>query len=164
MKIDHHTIPEIGILVQNAGANAVEKSIIIRDNLRSRYVRFTAISAQNWTGSSSAYEDYRDSGLIPHVVLDVGFDPGAPTSPNAWITDVTSFNLDDLEAMFRDLVATYSELKGKVIMLDNEECNSGYHSGTQAQYRAIALRLQPVCDELGILLASGGFEIGRAHV
>jgi hypothetical protein len=149
----HTYFTEVGILVQNAGATVSDKADIIRNTLHSRYVRFTAISMQNWTGSSAALDTYKSAGLIAHVVIDVGFGAG---TPNGWITSSTAYDLTDLSNDVDELLTDNPDIK--ILVLDNEELNDNYHDdGRVFQYLDIAAVVQAVCRAHGVLLSNAGF-------
>lgn len=154
-QVAHTFETQVGVLVQNAGATTSDKADIIRNTLHSRYVRFTAISMQDYTGSSPALTVYKSYGLVPHLVIDVGY---GGTNPDGWITNTTSYNLTMLATDFEDILTDNSDIP--VVVLDNEELNqnAGYHIPYRVkEYLAIAAVIQSICHKHGVLLSNGGF-------
>lgn len=149
----YQTMPQIGVLSANV-AGTTNKARVIKDTLRSRYSRFTAIPMRNWDGSSNAFETFFDEGLISHVVIDVGATDATDSVP--WITASTDYNLTELATDVEDLLNTYRSIK--VLILDNEELQNTYHVCCRVfQYIDIAEVVAPICKQYGVKLASGGF-------
>lgn len=153
-RINHTIVPELGILVANAGSTTDDKAAIVTNVLKSRFTRFTAISMAGWAGSSPAYETYTSYGLFPHLVIDVGL---TGSNPTGWITPSTSPTLSTLVTRVEDLITTY---RPREIILDNEEMNSEYHTqytGSNLDlYINIATAVQPICNKYNVLLSNGG--------
>lgn len=140
-----------GVMIANDGTTAADKASIAKNVLHARYIRFTAISMATWSGSSPSYEAYRDSGLIPLPVIDVG---ATTATLSGWITNSTTPNRTTLKTNVDAFLTKYPEIR--LIFLDNEEMNPSYHSGTVEQYVDIANDIQDVCNKHNVLLASGG--------
>jgi len=138
--------PQIGVLLSNAGGTTAAKAHIIKDTLQSRCVRFQ-IQMQGYSGTSSAYQTFVDSGLQPHVVIGVD---SVGVDPQPWIA-----SLADLATSVNSLLTTYPAIR--ILILDNEEMNPSYHTGDLFDYCRIADTIHHICQLHNVLLANGGF-------
>jgi hypothetical protein len=138
--------PQMGVLLSNAGSTTAAKAHILKDTLNSRCVRFE-IEMQGYSGTSAAYGVYTDSGLQPHVVIGVD---SVGVDPQPWIT-----SLADLATSVNSLLTTYPAIR--ILVLDNEEFNTSYHTGDLFDYTRIADTIHHICQLNHVLLANGGF-------
>lgn len=137
-----------GVLIENAGNNAAQREPIVRATLHARYTRFQ-FQYFSWNGSSSGnYNTYTANGLIPHPVLTMF--PSSNPDPNPWVTS----DFAGMQATIEDMLSVYHPV---VLIIDNEELNENYHSGSVAQYVTMCEYIQEVCKRNGVLMANGGY-------
>jgi hypothetical protein len=145
MDYTYQNAPQVGILLNNVTGFS-RRAEVIRDSLHSRCVRI-AINVDGWSGSSGTFDLYTDSGLVPHVELNVD---SSGTNPTVWIS-----NLSGAADTLNSILNKYPTIRR--IVLDNEEMNNNYHAGTILGYTQLANALSPVCRQHNVQLANGGF-------
>jgi hypothetical protein len=126
---------------------SITNQIAVTNSLGTNYVRDGQI-VSNWSGRNVHYEDYINAGF--HVLLNLNFLP--QTTPQPFASDLTAY-----AAVIDNILTTYSgSRKPELIVIENEETNEGYHSGTMAEYLAELAAAIPVVHSHGLEITNGG--------
>jgi hypothetical protein len=138
---------KFGVMVANSLFTNLQK-INVSLALSAHYTR-SSILLSSWSGSNAFYELQVANGLT--VIPNLNWVAQDPVSP--WPTDMTAYG-----AAIQSVLDTYSP---PLVVIENEELNSNYHSGTAAEYVTMLQTAYPLCVAKGVKMADGGiFGIG----
>ncbi|HYK47119.1 MAG TPA: hypothetical protein VEV83_18210 [Parafilimonas sp.] len=125
------------------------KQVQIAKALGANYIR-ARITVTDWKGSSDAYDQYAAAGF--KIILNINYDiPRDVTGDKKPIPFVT-----DLEAYRKTLNSILDKYKPELAVIENEEDNPGYHSGTAQQYLTQLKTAIEVCHAHGVKVANAG--------
>jgi len=135
-KTDNQTIPP-------------EKQVEIARSLGVNYVR-ARITVADWKGSSDAYDQYAAAGfkIILNINYDIPRDAIGDKKPIPFVTDMQAYG--------KTLNAILDKYKPELAIIENEEDNPGYHSGTAQQYLAQLKTAIDICHAHGVKVTNAG--------
>lgn len=101
--------------------NKNEKAALVKDSLKCKYARMN-IALSTFSGSAPQFETYTDDSI--QVVLNISNEPTG--SQHAFPTDTATFKTK--------LSAVLAVYQPEVLVVENEEVNTNYHSGPLSDY------------------------------
>lgn len=121
---DNDGVNRIGVLVSAAAGN--NRNAVVRlkayKDLNVNYVR-QGITISKWNGSNPFYESLQSQGFKILLNADYYSQGGGPQPFPT-----------DLEEYKRTLNNVLTKYKPEIVVIENEEYNRGYHTGTMQQY------------------------------
>lgn len=110
------------------------------------YVR-TAVVLSNWSGSVPANDAFINAGL--KMVMNIN---NTPSGRNNAVTDYPS----DMVSYKRSLNSVFDKYQPEVVVIENEEANSNYHSGSAAEYITMLTTAIDAAHARGLRVTNGG--------
>lgn len=141
------TAPKFGVLV--FGSFTSPQRANISKNLGCKYVRHSIVM-NVWTGSSPLAVTYRDSGL--KMVVNINYGNPAVSGAVPFPTNMVNY-ADTLQRIVNYLVSLGNTV---AIVIENEELNTNYHTGTLAQYVTMLQTAYPIVHLAGFKMMNGG--------
>lgn len=149
-KIESNKNP-FGGLIDKTDNSAVplDKKIQVAKTLGLNYIRLRA-DIDSWNGTINNYDDFAEAGF--KIVLNINY--GIPRNgfgekqPVAFPTD-----LDAYSTTFTTILDKY---KPALVVVENEEDNPGYHSGTADDYINELKTAISICHSKGLKVTNGG--------
>lgn len=136
--------PNFGVLL-NGDFTAVEKADISFDTLSCQHAR-TAVKLNTWDGTDNVIDAYEAKGLQVMLNLNRGQSP-YPFVANP--TEMTAY-----KALLNSVLDIYVP---EVAVCENEEFNTGYHTGNvTTQYCPMLHEFALICQSRGIKCTNGG--------
>lgn len=148
--------PQFSVLVNSSTLTNSQKASVARDTLNCYWVR-SAVTTSTWTGSSNRIEAYIAKGLAQYMVVNYSTGSPAPF--------VTSAQVAGYKDTLGKILAKYPYPKIVGIVVNNEEQNTNFNSGSMTDY--VNNELIPayqVAHPLGILVMDGGMIAGGLDI
>jgi hypothetical protein len=125
------------------------KQIQIAKALGVHYMR-ARINIVDWNGSNDAYDQYAAAGfkIILNVNYDVPRDAVGDKKPIPFPTDMQAYS--------KTLNSILDKYKPELVVIENEEDNPGYHSGTADQYLTQLKTAIGICHAKGLKVTNAG--------
>ena len=141
-------IPAIknGAMVGGNVTDMNDKETVL-DKLGVKYLRYT-ITVSDWNGSDKGYEKFTRDGY--KIVCNVNNNAQAREGqrPNRFVTDITTYK--------NRLTSIFTKYKPEVAVIENEETNQGYYSGSMTQYINQLKAAVDVAHSKSVKVADGG--------
>lgn len=139
-----------GVLVNQADNQTLslnQRIDLLTNQFKVPYTR-VSIPIPNWTGTLTSFEEYSGAGL--KILLNVSSKVTSAAVPaGPYITDTTLYR--------QKLAEILNKYKPEVLVVENEEANSSYYTGTAQEYLTL---LEIAIDEAknrNIKVTNGGF-------
>lgn len=145
------TNPNIfGILVNEADNQSISTSTkidLLKNTFKVPYTRI-GIAIPNWTGTSLSFEQFSNAGL--KILLNVSSKvTNETTPPGPFITDTVYYR--------QVLTEILNKYRPEVLVVENEETNEGYYTGSAQEYLNLLTVAIDVAHKKGIKVSNGGF-------
>ncbi|MEP6512522.1 MAG: hypothetical protein ABJA79_01540 [Parafilimonas sp.] len=136
----------IGALVSSGAGNIKDAATRLKayQLLNVTYVRH-GIFMNAWNGSNAFYNTLQNAGY--KIILNVAYLPQG-AGPQPFPT-----NLEEYKRTLNDILSTY---KPEVVVIENEEYNPTYHTGTAQQYINELKVAIEVAHSIGLKVTNGG--------
>lgn len=130
-----------------AAGNDILAKIDILNSLNVKYHRYT-ITMTQWKGYDGGYDQFVKAGF--HQVCNINYDvqASAGEKPVPFMKDTVTYKkkLDEILTKYQPEVA----------VIENEETNKTYHTGSMDQYLALLRNAVSVAHSKGVKVANGG--------
>lgn len=140
-----------GAIINTVGGHTftgAEKTALIKDSLKCAFARMNIV-VTGFSGSASQYDQFTTAGL--KVILNVSNDPTGGTHP--FTTDTAAFKLK--------LDSVLDVYHPEVLVIENEETTTNYHSGPITDYFNELKAAINVAHAHGVKVTNGGI-VARA--
>lgn len=139
-----------GVLVNQADGQDLtiaQKINLLKNEFKVPFTR-VSIAIPNWTGTLVSYEQYSNVGL--KILLNVSSKITSESEPpGPFITDTVFYR--------QKLTEILDKYKPEVLVVENEETNEGYYTGTAQDYLNLLTVAIDVAHKRGIKVTTGGF-------
>ena len=145
-----------GIMVNKTDGIAlgVHNEIGVAKTLSAKYVR-SAIVLSQWTGSNGYYDSILANGVKPVTNLNWG------NQNSGTVPFLTAAELGSYTSVMEQVLTKY---RPEVVVIENEETNLNYHSGSMQQYIAMLTAAIPVAHGKGLKITNGGITGEAAYL
>lgn len=150
-----NTKHKYGALKGSGALTSTQRSQLVANTLKCKWIRTKIVvfgaapntTSGGWNGSSPIYEVNDGLGLGQVVVI--GAYPSGSVQPF-----VTSGDWAQYGSIIADILDTYPKIK--LIVIDNEEETTSYHSGPYSDYGGMLQAAYTVAHPRGVKVADGG--------
>jgi hypothetical protein len=146
-----NTRTHFGVMVAKTEGNLIPPSqqVKVAKALGVNYIR-ARIDIDSWGGSNEAYDIYKDAGLKVLLNINSGI-PRTATgdhNPLPFPTDMTAYS--------KTVNSILDKYKPEIVVIENEEDNPNYHSGTADEYiNELKTGIQ-IAHSKGLKVTNGG--------
>lgn len=135
---------KFGVLINSEVLSLQQKASVAAESFKVQYVR-GAITLIDFDGKSNNFETYAAKGL--KIVLNLNWSQ-QNTGARPFCTDLTTYR--------QKLIQVLTKYKPVLVVIENEEQNKHYYTGSVAQYIAQLKIAIEVCHSFGIPVTNGG--------
>lgn len=120
---------------------------LLKNTFKVPYTR-VSIAIPNWSGTLVSFEQYSNAGL--KILLNVSSKITSESEPpGPFITDMVYYS--------QKLNEILNKYKPEVLVVENEETNEGYYTGTAQEYINLLTVAIDVAHQKGVKVTNGGF-------
>lgn|GEM_PF-1557101 len=125
----------------------IPKKIDITKNLAVGYVRYT-ITLSDWAGKDNGFERFTSEGFRIVCNINAYPQPSENQPPVPFVKDTIAYK--------KKLDEILTKYQPDVVVIENEETNQGYHTGSMSQYIAQLKAASTVVHSKGLKMTNGG--------
>ncbi len=143
-----------GVLIDKTDNAAVpiDKKILAAKALELNYIRLRT-DINTWSGNINNYYDFTSAGF--KIILNINY--GIPRGSMGEKQPVPFPT--DMDAYGKTVTSILDKYKPELVVIENEEDNSGYHSGSADDYINELKTAISICHAKGLKVTNGGLTV-----